>query len=106
MLQTTINGLSNQEHCSVCDELKREYNWDILYLRELKQTLEPCPEQKPSENDLALAELTKYNQISNLNSDAQWIYGNSTEADYYMNILNQNGGKNVSKCPLETPFIA
>ena len=106
VLETTIKGLSNQENCGVCEQLKREYNWDILYIKELKQTLEPCPELGQQEGDLILADLTKYNQISNLNSDAKWIAGNTTEADYYMEILNQNQGKNVSKCPVGRPFIA
>lgn len=31
-LKVTIDGLSNSEGCEMCQELEKEYEWDLLYL--------------------------------------------------------------------------
>ena len=68
-LKSTIDGLDNAEGCQLCDELKKQYEWSLIYLKQIKDSLAPCPEPKPSALELAqLANVTNYTKIPNLNT--------------------------------------
>ena len=73
---------------------------------QLKASLVVCPETKPTAAELAaLTNTVNHTMVSNLNADQQYIFGNTTELDYYVNQLNTLQGVNISKCPVETPWI-
>ena len=72
-------------------------------LKELQAT--PCPELKPQvTGPLLIANLSQYSNISNLKAD-NWVYGNQTEVDYYLHLFNKTAGRNVTKCPIDAPFV-
>ena len=47
---------------------------------------------------------TNFKNISNLNA-SNWIMGNQTVDNYTMNLYNFITTNNVTKCPIETPFL-
>ena len=60
---------------------------------------------KPSATvPVQIADLKNHVNISNLNSP-NWVYGNTTDSMYYLELFNQTAGKNVTKCPIDMPFV-
>jgi len=106
-LKTLEAGIKDVEaedpECECLKELHRQYKWAESYLQKLK-TLQAssCPTLKAMavpNTTSQVADIISYRNISNLNA-SNWIYGDMTESEYYMNLFNITSCHNVTKCPI------
>lgn len=113
-LNNTINQLeanitTPDNYTSTCiQNLRLQRDWAENYLKTLQQQLlVQCPTPLPAANltsNIGIANVTAYQNISNLNN-SNWIYGNTTQSQYYLNLFQLITSNNVTNCPASAPFV-
>lgn len=64
----------------------------------------PTPASETGSPNIGIANVSSYLNISNLNS-ANWVFGNTTQTQYFLNLFQYMTSNNVTNCPLATPYV-
>lgn len=95
---------------STCiQNLKLQREWANNYLINIEDSLVQCPTilPTPTQNvtsSVGIANVSNYANISNLNN-TNWIFGNTTQAEYYLNLFKFMTSNNVTNCPASAPYV-
>lgn len=63
-----------------------------------------CPTVLPAAPTPGIANVSNYANVSNLNTNS-WVYGNTTEAEYFLKLFKFMTSNNVTNCPVATPYV-
>jgi hypothetical protein len=98
-------------HDNVTESLILQYRWAEIYLAQLQNAslaLNKCPKQVEQGNGtsgvIGIGNVSNYTNGSNL-TVPNWVYGNTTVADFNIKLFKFLTSNNVTSCPEHAPFV-
>lgn len=107
-LQTLKKELASCTKCTITDPLSqsqiRQENYIYVTNQITDSSCTNVPKSLTFQTPTGLVDLSQSNYKNNLNAK-NWIFGNTTEDQYKMEVFASSIKYNLTDCPLEKPYV-